>query len=104
MKYTWWKNGDWNALCDVCGFKYKSSELKLRWDGLMVCNKDWELRHPQDLIRPLPPEKAPNWTRPDVGINQDRYVSEVCTAEGIQGVAGYGTANCARANFDLGYR
>lgn len=43
--------GDSNAICDVCGWKYKQSQLRKRWDGAMVCNKDWEPRHPQDDIR-----------------------------------------------------
>lgn len=46
--------GDSNAICDVCGFKHKQSQLRKRWDGAMVCQKDWEPRHPQDLIRPRP--------------------------------------------------
>jgi hypothetical protein len=44
--------GDSNAICDCCGFKYKQSMLRKRWDGAMVCSKDWEPRHPQDMIRP----------------------------------------------------
>jgi hypothetical protein len=43
--------GNWNALCDSCGRKYKASSLRKRWDGLMVCEEDWEQRHPQDLLR-----------------------------------------------------
>lgn len=43
--------GDFNSICDECGFKYKGSQLKKRWDGAMVCQKDWEPRHPQDLIK-----------------------------------------------------
>lgn len=46
--------GDSNAICDVCGWKYKQSQLRKRWDGAMVCNKDWEPRHPQDNIRIRP--------------------------------------------------
>jgi len=58
------KLGDWNVLCDVCGFKFKASELRKRWDGYMCCSKDWEERQPQDLIR-LPRERqAPSWARP----------------------------------------
>lgn len=48
--------GDFNAVCAVCGFKYKGSELRKRWDGVYVCDKDYEPRHPQDLIR-LPKER-----------------------------------------------
>ena len=25
-----------NAICDICGFKYKHYQLKKRWDGFMV--------------------------------------------------------------------
>lgn len=43
--------GDANAICDVCGFKFKTHQLKLRWDGLWTCHADWEPRHPQDFLR-----------------------------------------------------
>ena len=43
--------GDSKSICDVCGFDYKRSELRLRWDKALVCDKDWESRHPQDLIK-----------------------------------------------------
>lgn len=46
-----YSHGDWNAICDVCGFQYKASELIKRWDGLMVCAADWEPRQPQDHVR-----------------------------------------------------
>ena len=46
--------GDSNAICDVCGFKKKQSQLKKRWDGAMVCSEDWESRHPQDMIKARP--------------------------------------------------
>jgi len=45
------KIGDWNALCDRCGFKYKRSDLQYTWDNLLVCDKCWEPRHPQDFVR-----------------------------------------------------
>ena len=43
--------GEWNAICDICGWKYKSSQLRKRWDGKMVCDEDFETRHPSDFIR-----------------------------------------------------
>ena len=30
------------AYCQQCGFRYKINELKARWDGLTVCEADWE--------------------------------------------------------------
>lgn len=59
------KKGDWNALCDVCGFKYKASELKKTWDGYYVCPQDFELRHPQELIRSKTDDQSVPWTRPE---------------------------------------
>ena len=41
----------YNALCDVCKQKYKAEELRQRWDGLWVCEADWETRHPMDFYR-----------------------------------------------------
>ncbi len=43
--------GDSKAVCDVCGFHMHQSDLRKRWDGAMVCDADWESRHPQDLIK-----------------------------------------------------
>lgn len=56
--------GDWKAICDVCGRLFKAHKLKKRWDGLMTCNKDWEVRQPQDFVRGKADIQAPKWTRP----------------------------------------
>jgi hypothetical protein len=57
--------GDWKAICDVCGRLYKGSQLRARWDGMMVCKDDWEPRHPQDFVRGVADVQAPPWTRPE---------------------------------------
>lgn len=41
--------GDYLRDCDVCGWTYLRSELKKRYDGYIVCDKDYETRHPRDL-------------------------------------------------------
>lgn len=56
--------GDWNALCDSCGRKFKASSLQKRWDGLIVCSEDWEQRHPQDLLRVQREQISVPWSRP----------------------------------------
>lgn len=58
-------SGDWNVICDSCGRKYKASQLRKRWDGLMVCEKDWETRHPQDLIQVQQEKITVDWARPE---------------------------------------
>lgn len=62
--------GQWNAVCDRCGFKYKSGKLRKEWTGLMVCsgtgtNDCWEARHPQENIKAKADRQAPPWVRPD---------------------------------------
>lgn len=104
MRTTWWKSGDWNAICDVCGFKFKASELKERWDGLKVCDMDWEQRHPQDMIRAIPDEQPLPWTRPegpDVSVGpdyNDEYEAASCTAFGSSAVPDYAIPNCSIPN------
>lgn len=73
-----------NAVCAVCGFVYKHYDLKKRWDGAMVCEKDFESRHPMDFQRVPRTEKAPDWTRPepaDVEIEVDYIDSSIGVQE-----------------------
>lgn len=60
-----WDNGGWNTICDVCGRKFKNSDLQLRWDGLMTCSADWEIRQPQDFVRGVADIQTPPFTRPE---------------------------------------
>lgn len=48
--------GLWNVLCDDCGTKYKSNQVRKDWQGLYLCdgadtNQCWNPRHPQDHVR-----------------------------------------------------
>src|ERR1035437_6269290 len=44
-------SGDFWRICDRCGFKARSSKTFRTWDGLFVCQEDFETRHPQDFVR-----------------------------------------------------
>ena len=66
-----YRSGDHKAICDVCGRIFKGSQLHKRWDGLMVCRSDFEIRHPQDFVRAKADLQAPKWTRPEI---QDSFV------------------------------
>lgn len=64
------EKGQWNVLCDRCGFKYKARQLRKEWNGLRVCsgagtNDCWEPRHPQDKVRGKVDRQAPPWVRPE---------------------------------------
>lgn len=63
--YKYYVKGDWDAICDVCGFKRKASQLRKRWDGLMVDDKCWEPRQPQDFVRAKIDTQVVPWSRPE---------------------------------------
>ena len=67
-----WVDGGWLTICDACGRKFKESELRKRWDGLMVCRGDWEVRQPQDYVRGVADIQAPPYVRPE---QANRFVS-----------------------------
>lgn len=63
-------SGRLNVLCDRCGFKFKSNQLRKEWTGLRVChgpdtNDCWEPRHPQDRLKGRKDKQAPPWVRPE---------------------------------------
>jgi hypothetical protein len=60
-----WKFGEWLGICQVCGWKKRSSELFKRWDGLIVCAEDLEPRHPQEFVRPRADNQKVAFTRPE---------------------------------------
>jgi len=71
--------GQWNAICDRCGFKFKSGELRLEWDNLRVCKACWEPRQPQDFVRGVKDKQTPPWTRPeptDVELSEGAFGPE----------------------------
>lgn len=60
---TYFKSGLFNAICDICGRKFKSSQVKERWDGMRVCRKDWESRHPMDFFKAHVEDLSIPWNR-----------------------------------------
>lgn len=48
---NYYKTGVWNCVCQVCGLKFKSDQIRKRWDGLLVCDQDFENRHPSDFYK-----------------------------------------------------
>jgi len=81
--------GNWIANCDVCGRKYKASLLTERWDGLMCCPDDWEIRQPQDFVRGVPDTQIAPWLRPEPA---DSFIPVSLTAP----IANFNvTSNCS---------
>ena len=94
MPGTYFKSGSWNIICDVCGFKFKETEVKKRWDGLIVCDKDFEYDHPQKYIRVRADGQAvdPIRDRPE-----DNFL-DVCYLYERGAYADLGTADCMVAD------
>lgn len=69
-----YEHGQWNAVCDRCGFEYKSRQLSKEWNGLRTCkgagtNECWEPRHPQDFVRGKIDNQTVPWTRPESDLD-----------------------------------
>jgi len=92
--------GQWNIICDVCGFEFKSGVMRKRWDGLIVCNDDFERDHPQKYIKshsdPVPVPSDMIRQEPE-----DQFIL-VCTRYTSQGIAGIGVAGCMIAGQNNG--
>ncbi len=83
--------GDYNAICDVCGLKFKASDLR----GLMVCKNDYEQRHPQDFLRVRSDDPSVPWARPE----PEDIFKYVCYIWGRSAYADLAEADCAQADY-----
>lgn len=91
----YYKDGDYNAICSMCGHKYKASELVEHWQGQKRCYKCWEPRQPQDFVRVIPDNPTPSWTQPD----EDGTYVATCSLVDRIAVSGVGVAGCIVSGF-----
>ena len=59
-----YKEGDWNAACSMCGRKRKASTMVKNWQGMWRCPEHNDTRHPQDFVKALPEITTPPWVQP----------------------------------------
>lgn len=83
-----WISGEWAAICDRCGFKFKSSELRRQWNGRMVCKDDFDLQHPQELLRTTPEKVDVPFTAPET---TDTHITVTFADMGADNVKPTGT-------------
>lgn len=86
-------SGAWNVHCDVCKFKFKSTEIRKRWDGLMVCKDDWETDHPQKYLRVHADKISVPYVRQE---STDSQIN-ICYIYATAAYAGLGEAGCMQA-------
>lgn len=86
-------------ICDVCGQKYRSTEKRKRWDGLIVCPADNEADHPQKYIRVESDGQAVPDPRPRP---EDVFALPIyCTPVTRTAAADDGTADCMTVDYRL---
>jgi len=88
------KGPTYNMICDRCGFKCKSNQIKQEWTGLMTCdatvNNCWEPRNAQDFVRGIPDKQSVLPARPDPNNSEITYWQYPC----IAGIALTGVSVC----------
>lgn len=97
--HNYYKAGEWNVTCDVCSQKIKSSIMKHRWDGFMVCPSCFETRHPQDFVRARQDKISVSFSRPipTLTFTDVPYIdtgNNVCTFSGRQAIPMEGIPGC----------
>lgn len=97
MKKNHFISGEWNLTCDVCSKKIKAHEAHHRWDGFIVCQDDFEMRHEQDFVK----AKTDKITVPFQRPIPTEVFAFACTVWTSQGIADQGVADCAQADRDL---
>lgn len=93
--------GDYNAICDRCGSKFKASQLKKTWEGFYTCSTCWEPRHPQEFVRGTQDQQTPPWTRK----GGEDILLLLCTFNGQSAIPDWAYAGCSipdRDYVDLG--
>ena len=87
------------VVCDVCGFHYRSSEMRERWDGAVVCKADYETRHQQGYVKAKQDVIAAQGLVRTPPV-EDEFVGAVFSTR--LGVAETAIASCAIAGLEEG--
>ena len=101
---NYYASGQFNVICDVCGKKIKAGEAKHRWDGFVVCERDFEQRHPQDFVRARQDKISVPFSRPiptlvSTNVNYiDTGNTNYCTIEGQQAIPSWAIPGCMIPN------
>jgi hypothetical protein len=64
--------GTYLQICDRCGFRYRNTQTRKEWTGLIVCKGCFETKHPQLTVKPKKDMQAVRHARPEA---EDVYLS-----------------------------
>ena len=71
--------------CDRTGFRVRAEDTRKEWNGLMVSDRVWEARHPQDLVRGAHDDQTVPEARPEMVTNFLGPLTTTLTAEAAAG-------------------
>jgi len=92
MSYPpYYRQGQWNFSCDLCGKIEKSSRGTRTWDGRYVCLSHREERNPQDFVRGVKDDQTVPWSRPEP---PDQFQAPQCMLQGHNAIPDYGVPDC----------
>ena len=89
-----WKSGEHWVECMRTGRVVRASDIRKEWNGLLVAKEEYEVRHPQEMIRGI----VDNPTAQGY-VNQETSGTDVSPDYG-QAVSGIARAGSARAGYD----
>lgn len=95
-----YRHGEYNVICDRCGFKFGNHECKLEWNGLFVCKWCLEDKHPSD--DPRINKIKPDLTRPTY-IRDESDQPLACSVDGSTSVVDVMVAECAVVESDYSF-
>ena len=97
MSTGYYKKGSWKFICEVCGQQHKAEQMRKRWDGAIVCPRDWEPRHPQDFVRGVKDTPSVPISRPEA---PDQFIA-FCTPSSSCSIVDLAAVDCARVDVPL---
>lgn len=89
-KADFYKSGDWNFYCHLCGAKQKSSMAMKTWDGFYVCRHHKAMRNPQDKLRGVREIQGLPWSTSRTPDPQ----TYACSIQGSTAIPGLAVAGC----------
>lgn len=80
-----YKPGSFYRTDDRTGFPQRAERTRKQWNGLIVDEKVWEPRQPQDLVKGVPDKQSVPDARP---LGQNVYVGPISVATTANAVVG----------------
>jgi hypothetical protein len=56
--------GDFYRICDRSGFKFRARKTSMEWNNLIVADRFWEIRQPQDFVKGVQDNQTVPMPRP----------------------------------------